>query len=443
MNVACNVPVEVLGPIFLLLCEEPIKVAPDVADSVDNFPWALGSVCKHWRHAFISYAPIWSSIDLFDYCLVGEDCAEEVARRLAIFLQRSNERPLTVALYISNIVTIQAWKLLLSCSYRWRTADIRIWNRQLRDDLLALKGKTPLLENLRITTIPDRVEEDFDAFEIAPRLTRVELECEESLGRWILPWSQLTGLDITLTSLFDVPPLLQRLQNIEKLFFSFQSIEEENEEDLGLFEGFSARLEHIRVLQAPFPVILSWIEAPLLEELRLGDPDNRFHRSLPHEEDLVSLIYRSKPPCQIRRLVLRGVDIPTAKSIIIVLNDVEELHICAPVDTWGFDLDYPATTYVYNILSTLANSDNHIYLPALRRLAITFDPEKTILKLVKTVTKLLRARGKRTVAELGVVPLENLTIRFPTWNVLDPNPQLLEALATAQRKWPRFVKIEY
>ncbi len=120
---------------------------------------------------------------------------------------------------------------------------------------------------------------NYDAFKIAPRLNTVKLNCGSAIRKWTLPWSQLIKLNVTMSTLFDVSTLLRELLNVEELLLNFAGIED-HVTDLSLLEGFFVRLECILVLQVPFPMILSWIEAPMLQELRLGDPDNWFRIGL-------------------------------------------------------------------------------------------------------------------------------------------------------------------
>ncbi|KAK2464022.1 hypothetical protein APHAL10511_003966 [Amanita phalloides] len=456
-NVACNVPIEVLGKIFHLLCTEPISVAPKLRGPIIKFPWAVGRVSRHWRCAFISYPPIWTSISFFDLWIGQNDC-EEVARRIAIYLERSGEFPLDIRLKIHMDACPQAWRLIRSFSHRWRTADIDIGTKRFMDDLFACKAKMPMLESLTVRgerfgrdrpahdhesdhkvvvhDLHDDEEDCYDVFETAPSLNCLKLRCGSAIGRWILPWSQLIKLDVRMSTLFDVPALLQQLQNIEELLFTFEGIEARIIDNLGLFDGFSVRLEHMRVLQVPFPMILSWIEAPHLQEIRLGDPDEWFCEPQSHVEDLVSLIHRSGPSCRIRRLVLRGYDVSVAENIIFVLTEVEELHICTPAKYTIFR----PTAYVYSILSKLVNGGDHPYLPALRQLTISLDPKRTLPKLVKRVSKILKLRWASTAV---IVPLESLTIQLYEEFFFDTPPPLPMELVKAKLKWPSFVNIEF
>ncbi len=452
------VPAEVLGKIFHLLCDEPIDVGPHIFGINNNFPWAVGRVCRQWRCGFISYPPIWTSIRFSDVCVVTEDPGVEAARRIAMYLGRSRELPLDIDVCVSFDASVPALRLFLACAHRWRTARISIGKEELMDELFACRGNMPILESLdicapRLVTGYLGDDEDpidyshdiqvgeYDVFEIAPQVHTIKLKCGDTIIRWALPWSQLTKLHVIMSTLFDVPALLQELRSVEELLFEFSGVEYRITENLSLFDGFSVRLEHLRVLQAPFPMILSWIEAPLLQELRLGDPNNLFCPRLPHRMQLLSLIHRSGPSCQIRRLVLRGDDIVTVNHIISALADVEELHICTP-EYKAIIYDHSPSKYVYRILSKLADLNNHLYLPTLRRIAIAFDPEGTHSAMVKKVSRLLKSRRVRQpTSTLAVAPLESVAIQMVTSSLSET--QLPTELVEARRKWPPFVEVGF
>lgn len=451
------VPAEVLGKIFHLLCDDPIDVGPHMYGTKNNFPWAVGRVCRQWRCGFISYPPMWTSIRFSDVCVVIEDRGIEAARRVAMYLERSRELPLDIGVSASFDVSVPAFRLFLACAHRWRTARIYIGKEELMDELFACKGNVPILESLDVCAprlVTSYIGDDgdpidhnhdiqvgeYDAFEIAPQVHTIKLQCGDTIIGWALPWSQLTKLHVIMSTLFDVPALLQELRGVEELLFEFSGVENRITENLSLFDGFSVRLEHLRILQVPFPMILSWIEAPLLQELRLGDPDNLFYPRLPHRMQLLSLIHRSGPSCQIRRLVLRGDDIVTVKHIISALADVEELHICTPESKAIFDRS--TSKYVYRILSKLADLNNHLYLPTLRRIAIAFDPEGTHSAMVKTVSRLLKSRRVRQPpSTLPVAPLESVAIQMAASSLSEI--QLPAELVEARRNWPPFVEVGF
>ncbi|KAM6493936.1 hypothetical protein JOM56_010297, partial [Amanita muscaria] len=65
MAIVSKVPTEVLSEIFYLLCRKPIYVSQlDNLCCADDFPWYVGLVCRQWRTVFLSYPPIWASLNL-------------------------------------------------------------------------------------------------------------------------------------------------------------------------------------------------------------------------------------------------------------------------------------------------------------------------------------------------------------------------------------------
>lgn len=58
-----TLPIEILCDIFLVLCDNrAIDLQKlEITSRFDEFPWAVGQVCRHssWRGAFISYPALW------------------------------------------------------------------------------------------------------------------------------------------------------------------------------------------------------------------------------------------------------------------------------------------------------------------------------------------------------------------------------------------------
>jgi hypothetical protein len=56
-----TLPIEILCDIFLVLCDNrAIDLQKlEITSRFDEFPWAVGQVCRHWRAGFISYPALW------------------------------------------------------------------------------------------------------------------------------------------------------------------------------------------------------------------------------------------------------------------------------------------------------------------------------------------------------------------------------------------------
>jgi hypothetical protein len=186
MNLETRIPAEILSEIFHLLCDEQ---AIDLGKLKNNsclaqFPWAVGQVCRRWRTAFLSYPVLWTCLSLLDHKIDHRGTAylAEMKRRSAIYLKRSGQLPLTITIFMeaswieSPVVTI--CNMLLSCSNRWRKADIVLnLASSVHDDaLFECRGRMPILESLRIhISAFEDSEKYLNIFEIAPRLTELSV----------------------------------------------------------------------------------------------------------------------------------------------------------------------------------------------------------------------------------------------------------------------------
>ncbi|KAF8341054.1 hypothetical protein F5887DRAFT_977171 [Amanita rubescens] len=325
-----------------------------------DFPWAVGQVCRHWRSAFLSYPALCSSLSIQepDHRDLSIAYTAEMGRCTAIYLRRSEPHPLTVIIRVQSSFVERfsdgVWDMLLSCSDRWKKLHLLISDDSLLNGLVSRRGKMLVLESLKLSMIV-KPWGNLTAFEIAPRLTELELMHgeEERLGGWAFPWSRLTKLSLDLpqgldfTDSYRLRTFLLQLQNVEELLF-FQS---QLKEGFGTLKCLPVRFACLRFLQIPlvYPGVFSWFEAPLLEDL-LGsyDPDKC-------NEELSSLVRHSS--CDIHHLTLQDCKVEVAHSIMRALTSVERLCV----------KDSIAQNHGPDILQDIAEADD-IYLPNLRTL---------------------------------------------------------------------------
>ncbi|KIL59232.1 hypothetical protein M378DRAFT_14941 [Amanita muscaria Koide BX008] len=336
MAVVSTVPTELLTEIFYLLCKRPISVYKlNNSSCKEDFPWAVGLVCRQWRIAFLSYPPIWASLELSDSSYDSlnpeahnESHAKEIHRRLALYLERSGDYPLRLDIFLwsdhNKAFTTMALEMLSACSHRWQTAKFNLetcgdWPL---DSILLCKGNLPTLEWLEFSgaVFPKYAR----IFEVAPRLTHARIGPWEKSCGWVLPWTQLTELFLTSSGDFviengDVQNLLPMLHNIKELRFCFNCDEVDFEG--GFPQVPPTPLNQLRILEVPHPAILSWFEAPSLCEIYFADYQQDYHESLDVHEHTSSLIQRSS--CRIRKLSFRS----GRKLYVGTLKDVEELVI--------------------------------------------------------------------------------------------------------------------
>ncbi|KAF8341947.1 hypothetical protein F5887DRAFT_1217307 [Amanita rubescens] len=186
-----EVPTEILQDIFHLLCDEPIALHDlNNKSHLHEFPWAVGQVCRRWRGIFLSHTHLWTSFALepADW-RVRSPHFVEMNRRATLYLERSGQQPLTidvtVSLPYSDFRTFpkKVWGTLLSCSKRWRKADLKLGDgAKLVLDGLKYRGYMSSLESLRISIPHSLAPEHYNPIQIAPHLTELDLSNPEICG---------------------------------------------------------------------------------------------------------------------------------------------------------------------------------------------------------------------------------------------------------------------
>jgi hypothetical protein len=443
MTTETRIPAEILSEIFHLLCDEPIALEKlENSSCFDVFPWAVGQVCRRWRTTFLSDPHLWTSLSLHSNPLPDHSAAylAEMNRRSAIYLKRSGQLPLTIAITPEySIITI--WKMLLSCSNRWRKAEIILSfsTGSVIDGLLECRGRFPIFESLTIYSSGCQDKGCHNVFEIAPHLTELNLELYHRndgwIGTWIrFPWIQLTKPGLTLshsakgfTTGNELRAFLLQLQNVEDLRFTIPN----SNSPLADFKFPPVRLTRLRFLKlsVAFPsVIFSWFELPFLEHLWL---DCRYFLRNPTEPDacqqeISSFIDRSL--CRIRQLTFQSFFGKVARSIMKTLASVEELY----VKDLGL---YP------RIVLDIADFGD--YLPKMRVLQVNCC--SAYFGGLVDFSLLLKVRSKESTAlsTWDTVPLERLTIRVDWGNcshgccVEFPGTRFGNTLQ-AMTSWPSF-----
>jgi len=446
MDIGTSVPTEILCGIFLLLHDEPISLHELKNESrFPDFPWAVGQVCRHWRSAFLSYPALWSSLSIEDPDHRSPSVAyiAEMERRTAIYLERSEPHPLTVIVRVSSPFidfSRGVWDMLLPCSDRWKRLHLRT-HESFMGGLVSRKGKIPILESLRLSIIKFEHRKNLAIFDIAPRLTKLELMRGDSGEReWAFPWAQLTELSIDLPQALDfidshgLRTFLLQLQNVEELRFFIPHVDE----GLGTLKCLPVRFPRLRLLQTPLvcPGVFSWFEAPLLEDLSVFcDPFSDMH--VPDEcKELSSLVRRSL--CHIRRLTLQDCEVKVARNIMEALTSVEKLCI-------KLSLIAPkhGPRFVWDI-----GRANGIYLPNLRMLQVPCCPQY-FEEYVSSISDLLKVRNRKprlATASSEIASLERLIVTV-NWTdsgcycceVFNENiPCAIKHALEAMFDWPSF-----
>ncbi|KAF8320147.1 hypothetical protein F5887DRAFT_928166 [Amanita rubescens] len=334
-----TIPTEVLCEIFHLLCDEPIPLHDLENDShLHEFPWAVGQVCRHWRGAFLSYTPLWTSFALRPGYY---NHLAKMTRRAITYIKRSGQQPLTIVVSTPRleykVFPEKVWRILLSCSKRWKKANLVLDNSAVIDELRILCMSS--LESLTVS-IPNSLTILKKPQIVAPRLTELDITHPGYTSTWEFPWAQLTklkmevaGEDLCIDDDLHMWGVLFQLEKIEELHVITQIYYLGPKTSLlPIIHLPSLRLLDISL---PFPQMFSWFTAPLLEHLCIRTcshyfPDV-FYPHLSYVRELTSLIQRSS--CHIRRLEVVGSPREELLMIIKSLTSVEELSIQCPGST--------------------------------------------------------------------------------------------------------------
>ncbi|KAF8339428.1 hypothetical protein F5887DRAFT_1284410 [Amanita rubescens] len=334
----------------------------------------------------------------------------EMNRRTTLYIERSRQLPLAIIVnvaiqnFISDPELSQrfpraAWRSLLSCSNRWKGADLvlRI-ERTMVDDLLECQNKFSMLEsmNLEVMTEYKDSKQRGSAFAMAPRLTELKFRHYRANCRWLFPWSQLKKLDIEMYDDWDA--VLSQLRNVEELrYFSYVGYPDSD-------PSSAIRLPHVRFLEAPMIYsggLFDRFEMPLLEHLCLYGCMPRFvFAEEGWKAQMASLINRSS--CRIRCLTLQFAGNKLTRDIAEMLStSIERLCI---KDPFG-EVIHPCIRFI-------ADSDDGVHLPNLQELEVICCPGQVSKGCLATILYLLKVRGKASRLALGVVPLKKVTVQF-------------------------------
>lgn len=382
-TVASKIPTETLCEIFLLLCDGPIALN-ELRNQLRSheFPWAVGQVCRHWRWAFLSYPTLWSSLSFEepqpDACDPSASYIAEMNRRTALYLKRSEQQPLTLTVsvlgQISEKVYTTVWGMLLSFSDRWKWAGLDIKNESMINDLVERRKKMSILESLTIVVYNVQDNKYSTAFETAPLLTELILNCGDrragargTLQTWPFPWAQLTRLTIDLPTLHfanngALRSFLLQFQNIEELHITPFSVKLDSD----VPECSTIRFPRLRLfgISLDIPWILSFFETPVLEHLSVCDGFEDVDARYNYDDEISSFVQRSS--CHIRRLTLGNCTLGVAQHVIFFLDHVEELSV----------EQYSNVEYAHRIIRDIADSfGRRLYkLPNLRVLEVSCCP---------------------------------------------------------------------
>ncbi|ESK87423.1 hypothetical protein Moror_11643 [Moniliophthora roreri MCA 2997] len=183
-----HIPSEIMQKIFSSWIDRPNTMVlaerggvarpfPQTSLNPSQVPWVLGHVCRSWRTLTLSTPNIWSSVSLEVRRQVEDSNARHLSShslRLSLQLNRSQDHPLDVSLYLDCEQSLHPWMVLLcSRSHQWRY--LRLEGNGHDPHLGQIQCFLPALEILDLDFAPKYSQIDINCFERAPRLESLSL----------------------------------------------------------------------------------------------------------------------------------------------------------------------------------------------------------------------------------------------------------------------------
>uniref|UniRef100_A0A0W0ET99 Uncharacterized protein n=1 Tax=Moniliophthora roreri TaxID=221103 RepID=A0A0W0ET99_MONRR len=232
-----HIPSEIMQKIFSSCIDHPdtmilaehggaTRPFPQTSLNPSQVPWVLGHVCRSWRALVLSMPKIWSSVSLEVRRRVEDSNAKHLTShslRLSLQLNRSQDHPLDVSLYLDHTQSFHPWTVLLcSRSHRWRYLRLQ-GNGPALHLLSQIQYFLPALEILDLNISSNYSKMDIDCFEQAPRLESLFLTTIPSTK---LPFAQIKNFrwreDSDQSSYGDkLWPVLRSLSGVEACSLEF------------------------------------------------------------------------------------------------------------------------------------------------------------------------------------------------------------------------------
>ncbi|KAJ7192231.1 hypothetical protein GGX14DRAFT_528448 [Mycena pura] len=364
-NLLCPIlalPVEITSEIFLhcVLAHLPVEhtLQPTPSSPSDKPPLLLTRICRQWRMIALSMPELWCHVAL-------EFRASRGLRRgyldswwvsfLHRWFDRAQNQPLSILISDSTYVEPDEGLVLLLDRHRQRWRDVTInlpFNQFYR---FSSSESMPKLQRLALDAfnVPHTpaVVDPITAFQHAPALEHLFLGYSLRPSQFILPWEQLTTLELINSTAEDC---LNCLRQTPKLTTCSVEVEDSI---TGMHSAVPAlrRLTALTVRGSVPTFIFSYITLPSLEALDLSG------RSLMEDElsGARTLIERSQ--AQLRRLRIYFIAQILTTPALQLLQALPALA--------ALDLDATEASTLAGLFRRLAADGS--FLPQLERLALT------------------------------------------------------------------------
>ncbi|KAJ7447545.1 hypothetical protein B0H11DRAFT_2082592 [Mycena galericulata] len=374
-----RLPFDVLSAIFMDSSLHNSIPDPDSSLLAGRGSDPLTAVSFHWRATAISTPKLWS---IFSVSLYGNDNAQ---RLLQLYLDRSKNCPLSLQIRAIGKGQVHSGLLrtiLGSCAC-WSKLNLRVDDPGLMACFAAVRGRLHCLEQLSLrirglTKNNTDTEEKMDAFEFAPKLTRLALNIPCSAFPQ-LPVAQIQSLTISTP---DSLPLVTKFPNL--IFLSCTGPNE-----FWATPFFLARLPSMVI----HPTLMESLTTPNLTHLHLingGTTWSPFR--------FVSFVRRSQ--FFLRSLVF--------ENLFIDANDLRKILSLVPtVQTLGFEALRPNTLTDPLMRAVALGADGphgRQLLPAL----LNFSVVGSYLFSTAALLDMLESRSASQVSESPGPPLSSL-----------------------------------
>ncbi|KAJ6557881.1 hypothetical protein B0H19DRAFT_1261467 [Mycena capillaripes] len=210
---AQRLPTELLTEIFYW-CDHANTHGPPGGFFIDQAPWLLTHVCRHWRAVLLATPRLWRTITVNMAVKTKQAKIEGIFMMTRLFLERSAQCPIAVLIAGDNLPpNWPVLELLMSACERWE--DLRLYaDGVIICGLTTIRGRLHQLVRLDVFRADDETPPTvLDIFLHAPSLREVQLTHDSFLSL-SLPWSQLTDFS---TSYTDLAPMLYTLRNLVNL----------------------------------------------------------------------------------------------------------------------------------------------------------------------------------------------------------------------------------
>uniref|UniRef100_A0A0W0ET98 Uncharacterized protein n=1 Tax=Moniliophthora roreri TaxID=221103 RepID=A0A0W0ET98_MONRR len=332
-----HIPSEIMQKIFSSCIERSnIMISaerfPRTSLNPSQVPWVLGHVCRTWRALALSTPNIWSSVSLVIRRRLEDSNEKHVSShllRLGLQLDRSEDHPLDVSLYLDREQSFHPWTVLLcSRSQQWRYLRLEGDSRGFRP-ISRIQHFLPALENLELSIASYYSQADIDWLEQAPRLKSLSLTTIPSTK---LPFAQIKNFrwreDFNSSSSFSYSsfvssklwPMLRSLSGVEACSLEFVK-ESQPYASSDLANLHYKRLRKLELMssssrQVDVQCLLAKFTAPRLTHLFISS-------KLTEVNVLVDFVGRSA--CKLTNLVIYSAESVTSNNFARILSVLPEL----------------------------------------------------------------------------------------------------------------------